>query len=66
MRRRMVRAAVAVGISAGTVVGLAGPAWAPKITFGPNPADACKDGGWEAKGYRNQGQCIAEANRGPK
>ena len=26
--------------------------------------DACKDGGWEEQGFRNQGQCIRFANTG--
>jgi hypothetical protein len=23
----------------------------------------CKDGGWKAKGFRNQGQCVSSAAR---
>ena len=28
--------------------------------------EQCKGGGWRALGFRNQGQCVAQAVRGPK
>ena len=31
----------------------------------PDPAkEACKNGGWQALGYKNQGQCIKDFNKG--
>jgi virginiamycin B lyase len=32
----------------------------------PTSKEQCKDGGWRAFGFRNQGQCIAFVERGPK
>jgi hypothetical protein len=32
----------------------------------PVSKDDCKDGGWRAFGFRNQGQCVASVQRGPK
>jgi virginiamycin B lyase len=32
----------------------------------PTSKEQCKDGGWRAFGFRNQGQCIAFVARGPK
>lgn len=29
-----------------------------------DPKDACKDGGWEDQGFKNQGQCIKFVNTG--
>lgn len=29
------------------------------VVVGPGSKDDCKNGGWEAFGYRNQGQCVA-------
>ena len=70
-RRRIARAAVAVGITMFSLGGLfAAPAAAPRITRTlPAPpdhtADQCKNGGWAelnqrlSLGYRNQGACIA-------
>jgi hypothetical protein len=68
MRRRIIRASVAVGVSTVSIVGLATPAWAPKITFGPGPA-SCKDGGWshdQPVRYKNQGECVADYNHKAK
>jgi hypothetical protein len=31
---------------------------------GPDNKDDCKNGGWRDMDYRNQGQCIADFNRG--
>jgi hypothetical protein len=28
--------------------------------------EQCKQGGWRALGFRNQGQCVAAAARGPQ
>lgn len=30
----------------------------------PSSPDQCRDGGWQALGYKNQGQCIAASNKG--
>lgn len=32
----------------------------------PTSKAQCKDGGWQQFGFKNQGQCIAFVNRGPK
>jgi len=33
---------------------------------GPTSKDQCKRGGWAQFGFRNQGQCVAFVERGPK
>jgi hypothetical protein len=32
----------------------------------PNTKDQCKQGGWQQFGFKNQGQCVAFVERGPK
>ncbi len=41
------------------------PDWQPVPQRPPGPAtgkEACKNGGWEALGFRNQGQCVKAAS----
>jgi hypothetical protein len=37
-----------------------------RITIEPTSKAECKDGGWRQFGFRNQGECVAFVNRGPK
>ncbi len=56
-----------VGASVAAIVGTAGFAAAQQFTPASNPTipsskEACKNGGWQALGFKNQGQCIAAFN----
>ena len=68
MRRRVVRMAVAAGVSVTSLTGvLATPAWAPKVHTVPAglTVESCRDGGWDTTWhYSNQGQCISVARGG--
>ena len=53
-------------IVAGTAaVALGCAVLAPASLAAPAPGkDACKNGGWQAAGYKNQGQCVSAVNHG--
>jgi hypothetical protein len=38
----------------------------PPVPEGPTSKEQCKKGGYEAFDFRNQGQCVASVERGPK
>ena len=61
MRRKRFAGGLA---TAGLVIGLLG---APSAGADPAPGkDACKNGGYQALGFANQGQCVKAANQAAK
>jgi hypothetical protein len=58
------RFAVAVGVSTASVVGLASPAWAPRIHRGNEGSEPCKS--WQELQYKNHGECMKNFNGGSK
>ena len=61
MRKSRLTAALAtVGVAVGLLL-------SPAATADPAPGkEACKNGGYQALGYANQGQCVKAANQAAK
>jgi hypothetical protein len=67
MKRRVARTTFAAGIAVASVVGFAGPAWAPKITFGPtHDLGDCRGTGWREMGYWGVAPCLTNAQDAPE
>lgn len=71
-RREFIRRMVGLGVSivaAGTFAQALAPSEAKARTneYGsPTTKQQCKNGGYRAFGFKNQGQCVAFVERGPK
>ena len=62
--RRLGQAAAAFAVAGTVVVGLASPAWAPRV-HSVHTKEECKDGRWQRfdPPFTNQGQCVATAQK---